>query len=230
MLLEDEHGTINLIVPPPVHERCRAGGAGRAAGGRRGPPRAPRGRRQRAGADASSASSAPTCRPPRCATSSRGVAWSTDTGEDGRRCRPERRSRPPAHSFGRRGAVASSTSDGRRDPSRNLELGGPRLRRGLVSGRDAGPRPACLGTPSASRRSSSTPASTRSPSRRPSRRWARVTPDGFTFDVKLHRLLSRHAAPLDSLPPDLRDGVEVTNARGGSCSSPGSRPRWRTGS
>jgi len=23
MLLEDEHGTINLIVPPPVHERCR---------------------------------------------------------------------------------------------------------------------------------------------------------------------------------------------------------------
>ncbi|MEX2412595.1 MAG: error-prone DNA polymerase [Thermoleophilaceae bacterium] len=24
MLLEDEHGTINLIVPPPVHDRCRA--------------------------------------------------------------------------------------------------------------------------------------------------------------------------------------------------------------
>jgi error-prone DNA polymerase len=23
MLLEDEHGTINLIVPPPVHDRCR---------------------------------------------------------------------------------------------------------------------------------------------------------------------------------------------------------------
>ena len=23
MLLEDEHGTLNLIVPPPVHERCR---------------------------------------------------------------------------------------------------------------------------------------------------------------------------------------------------------------
>jgi error-prone DNA polymerase len=23
MLLEDEHGTINLIVPPPVYERCR---------------------------------------------------------------------------------------------------------------------------------------------------------------------------------------------------------------
>jgi uncharacterized protein YecE (DUF72 family) len=40
-------------------------------------------------------------------------------------------------------------------------------------------------------------------------RWARATPDGFTFDYKLHRLLSRHAARLDSLPKDLRDEVEV---------------------
>jgi uncharacterized protein YecE (DUF72 family) len=37
-----------------------------------------------------------------------------------------------------------------------------------------------------------------------------VTPAGFTFDVKLHRLLSRHAAALDSLPPDLRDGADVS--------------------
>jgi uncharacterized protein YecE (DUF72 family) len=44
-------------------------------------------------------------------------------------------------------------------------------------------------------------------------RWARVTPDGFTFDVKLHRLLSRHAAQIKELPPDVRDGVE-TNPRG----------------
>ena len=44
-------------------------------------------------------------------------------------------------------------------------------------------------------------------------RWAKVTPPGFTFDVKLHRLLSRHSAQLDSLPPELRDGVE-TNSRG----------------
>ena len=44
-------------------------------------------------------------------------------------------------------------------------------------------------------------------------RWARVTPPGFTFDVKLHRLLSRHAASPDALPPDLRDSVRVT-ARG----------------
>ena len=32
-------------------------------------------------------------------------------------------------------------------------------------------------------------------------RWARETPAGFTFHVKLHRALSRHAASLDSLPP-----------------------------
>jgi uncharacterized protein YecE (DUF72 family) len=41
-------------------------------------------------------------------------------------------------------------------------------------------------------------------------RWAEVTPDGFTFDYKLHRLLSRHSAELESLPPDLRDGVDTT--------------------
>ena len=41
-------------------------------------------------------------------------------------------------------------------------------------------------------------------------RWARVTPPGFSFDVKLHRLLSRHAAGPDSLPPDLREGIQTT--------------------
>lgn len=44
-------------------------------------------------------------------------------------------------------------------------------------------------------------------------RWAAHTPDGFTFHVKLHRLLSRHAAEPESLPPDLRGEVEV-NPRG----------------
>jgi uncharacterized protein YecE (DUF72 family) len=51
------------------------------------------------------------------------------------------------------------------------------------------------------------------PQRSTVERWAKVTPPVFTFDIKLHRLLSRHAAPLDSLPPDLRDGVEA-NDRG----------------
>src|SRR5262249_36896463 len=41
-------------------------------------------------------------------------------------------------------------------------------------------------------------------------RWAEVTPEPFTFDVKLHRVLSRHSAGLESLPPELRDGVETT--------------------
>ena len=44
-------------------------------------------------------------------------------------------------------------------------------------------------------------------------RWVEATPEGFTFDVKLHRLLSRHAAAIDSLPPELRDRAQV-NERG----------------
>jgi uncharacterized protein YecE (DUF72 family) len=44
-------------------------------------------------------------------------------------------------------------------------------------------------------------------------RWADVTPPGFSFDVKLHRLLSRHAASPDSLPPALRSRA-TTTARG----------------
>ena len=51
------------------------------------------------------------------------------------------------------------------------------------------------------------------PSTRTVRRWAAETPDDFTFDVKLHRLLSRHAADLKSLPPTLRDRA-TANARG----------------
>jgi uncharacterized protein YecE (DUF72 family) len=41
-------------------------------------------------------------------------------------------------------------------------------------------------------------------------RWVDVTPDAFTFDVKLHRLLSRHSAGLDSLPPTLRERAKTT--------------------
>jgi uncharacterized protein YecE (DUF72 family) len=44
-------------------------------------------------------------------------------------------------------------------------------------------------------------------------RWADETPQGFTFDVKLHRLLSRHSADLKSLPPACREHA-TTNARG----------------
>ncbi len=48
------------------------------------------------------------------------------------------------------------------------------------------------------------------PERDTVRRWVDVTPDGFTFDVKLHRLLSRHSAGVDSLPPDLRERARTT--------------------
>jgi uncharacterized protein YecE (DUF72 family) len=51
------------------------------------------------------------------------------------------------------------------------------------------------------------------PDRNTVRRWGEDTPDGFVFDVKVHRALSRHAAQLDSLPPDLRDHA-TTNERG----------------
>jgi uncharacterized protein YecE (DUF72 family) len=40
--------------------------------------------------------------------------------------------------------------------------------------------------------------------------WAEVTPKGFRFDVKLHKLLSRHSAQTKELPPDLRDRAEAT--------------------
>jgi uncharacterized protein YecE (DUF72 family) len=51
------------------------------------------------------------------------------------------------------------------------------------------------------------------PSRENVERWAETTPDGFSFDVKLHRLLSRHATKPDALPPDMRGEVEL-NERG----------------
>ena len=41
--------------------------------------------------------------------------------------------------------------------------------------------------------------------------WVKATPDGFRFDVKLHRLLSHHASQLKELPADLRDEVETNN-------------------
>ena len=42
-------------------------------------------------------------------------------------------------------------------------------------------------------------------------RWVAQTPDDFTFDVKLHRLLSRHSGRIDSLPPDMRGEAEFAS-------------------
>ncbi len=44
-------------------------------------------------------------------------------------------------------------------------------------------------------------------------RWCAATPDGFTFDVKLHQLFSFHSAPVKLLPPDLQSRAE-TDAKG----------------
>ena len=42
-------------------------------------------------------------------------------------------------------------------------------------------------------------------------RWSDATPDQFTFDVKLHQLLSRHSVQAKLLPPDLQRRAEVDN-------------------
>src|SRR6266511_181113 len=57
------------------------------------------------------------------------------------------------------------------------------------------------------------------PSRDNVERWAEITPGGFSFDVKLHRLLSRHATKPDALPPDMRGDVEL-NQRGNVIATP----------
>ena len=56
--------------------------------------------------------------------------------------------------------------------------------------------------------------------------WVEVTPPGFEFDVKAHRALSRHSAPVDSLPPDLRDMAETSMTGPGPADA---RPRDRAG-
>jgi len=52
------------------------------------------------------------------------------------------------------------------------------------------------------------------PARRVVQHWCEQTPNQFTFDVKLHRLLSRHSTKLATLPPAIRglaalDGANV---------------------
>ena len=46
------------------------------------------------------------------------------------------------------------------------------------------------------------------PDRRMVERWCRSTPSDFVFDVKLHKLLSRHTANVASLPPSLQKAAK----------------------
>ena len=50
-------------------------------------------------------------------------------------------------------------------------------------------------------------------------RWCRSTPEDFTFNVKLHQLLSRHSTPAKFLPPALQRRVE-TDGKGKVILSP----------
>jgi uncharacterized protein YecE (DUF72 family) len=52
----------------------------------------------------------------------------------------------------------------------------------------------------------------RIPEARVVRSWCDQTPKGFLFDVKLHRLLSRHSTRLELLPPELR--LKASHTRG----------------
>ena len=47
------------------------------------------------------------------------------------------------------------------------------------------------------------------PDARMVKRWDSSTPNGFTFDVKLHQLLSRHSTNLKLLPPELQRIAQV---------------------
>jgi uncharacterized protein YecE (DUF72 family) len=50
------------------------------------------------------------------------------------------------------------------------------------------------------------------PNARVVQRWCAETPDDFIFDVKLPKVLSRHAMQAKFLPPDLRSRVPIRNA------------------
>jgi uncharacterized protein YecE (DUF72 family) len=53
----------------------------------------------------------------------------------------------------------------------------------------------------------------RIPEARIVRTWCEQTPEGFVFDVKLHRLLSRHSTRPELLPPEIRPKAGTTRGR-----------------
>ncbi len=53
----------------------------------------------------------------------------------------------------------------------------------------------------------------RIPEARTAKGWCEQTPEGFVFDAKLHRYLSRHSTKLELLPPDLRSHARITKDR-----------------
>jgi uncharacterized protein YecE (DUF72 family) len=51
------------------------------------------------------------------------------------------------------------------------------------------------------------------PNARQVERWCKDVPAGFIFNVKLHRLLSRHSTTVQTLPPELRKDVELKQGK-----------------
>lgn len=51
------------------------------------------------------------------------------------------------------------------------------------------------------------------PNERSVEKWCRETPPGFVFDVKLHKLLSRHSTDIKLLPPELRAKAKATREK-----------------
>ena len=51
------------------------------------------------------------------------------------------------------------------------------------------------------------------PSQKVVERWCQQTPPRFLFDLKLHRLLSRHSTGPDLLPPDLREAAPIQKGK-----------------
>ena len=100
MLLEDEHGTINLIVPLAVHERFRLAVRAEPLVLADRPPRAPRGHDQRAGRPHRAAGAARPAAGARSRTSSRAAPGA-----------PRSRRRPTCARSPRRGTASGGAGD-----------------------------------------------------------------------------------------------------------------------
>ena len=226
MLLEDEHGTVNLIVPPPVHERCRL--AVRAE-----PLVLADGRLERREGminvvvDRIERLERPDLPRAEVRHIEPRRTWSTNQEEADLRAVVARRRTASGG-----GASGRCTAPEQPDQAASEAAG---TSRHAADGRaasswapPAGPIPASSkewyppGLPASERLpwyaqrfegvelNSSFYAI---PDRNTVRAGRRSPRTDFVFDVKVHRALSRHAAQLDSLPPDLRDGAK-TNERG----------------
>ena len=217
MLLEDEHGTINLIIPPPVYERFRLAvrseplllATGRLER-REGTMNVVVDRIERLERPDLPRAEIKHIEPRR--------SWSTETQEEA----DLRAVVPVANSFGR-ARLRCPARPRLRDRHHSPVMSG-RIIVGTSSWADPGfvkewypPKlPAKERLPFYSQRFEAVELNSSFyaiPDRNVVRGWVDATPDHFTFDVKVHRALSRHSAQIDSLPPDLRDDVK-TNERG----------------